>query len=268
MKKFEIPYNFANDYCEKIKELKVEYFDYIKFVYMPAFKENDIKNTRETDRDEGFRKYKKMDFLTYCTKVKELQNLGLEVAILMQMNATMELVEKYINELHIKYFFINDDELAKQLKDKYGKKIHLILSITRVITEEEILNNDFSMYDEITLYFWFNRHLDSIKKLPKKYKYVIMLNNYCAYNCKIARIDWFDGENFKGCNQITPDNNIYINPNDMIYFDKYINTFKLVDRIMPTDIIINDIKYYIDAYKKLDTFEFDTEREKHYNVED
>jgi len=65
------------------------------------------------------------------------------------------------------------------------------LSITRIITEKEILEKDLSMYDCIVLYFWFGRNLSVIKRLPKKYKYCIILNAFCYYDCKNANRHWF-----------------------------------------------------------------------------
>ena len=152
MKKFEVPYNFYEDYIDKMSSL-VDYFSYIKFVYVPCFKESNIENTRESKNYKSHQNYIKLNYIEYTNKIKEIQSLGLDVAILMQRGATFELIEKYINDLNIKYFIINDDVLAKKIKDKYGDKIYLILSITRALRFNDYLQNDLSMYDEIVLYF-------------------------------------------------------------------------------------------------------------------
>ena len=38
------------------------------------------------------------------------------------------------------------------------------------------------MYDSIVLFFWFNRHLDAIKRLPTKYRYILICNTGCYYD--------------------------------------------------------------------------------------
>ena len=146
MKKFELPYNFDNDYFAFLNHYQ-DYFKYIKFIYLPAFKENGIENTREKGfrSMEGKENYHNYD--KYVNIIKRFQSLNLDICILIQRNATLEIVQKYINEFNIKYFIINNDELAVKLKELYGDKIYLILSITRLLTFDEIINTDLSMYD-------------------------------------------------------------------------------------------------------------------------
>ena len=45
MKKFELPYNFDNDYFAFLNHYQ-DYFKYIKFIYLPTFKKNVIQNTK------------------------------------------------------------------------------------------------------------------------------------------------------------------------------------------------------------------------------
>ena len=69
---------------------------------------------------------------------------------------------------------MNDDNLALMAKDKYAD-IRCILSITRILSLEDIQNNDYSMYDEIVLFFNFCRQVQLLKELPTKYKYVLTI---------------------------------------------------------------------------------------------
>ena len=129
------------------------------------------------------------------------------------------------------------------------------------------------MYDEIVLYFWFNRHLDFIKQLPSKYKYSILVNCYCYYACKYAKIHWYKyrGTDISYCNSTEDEynnKNIYIKPSDLIYFDKYVNSFKLLDRIDDTESIMNALENYINNYRKLESFEFNKDLEDYYNIKD
>ena len=266
-KKFEVPYNFETEYLDKILELK-EYFEYIKFIYMPAFDENYLQNTREETIYPSVERsinYKNWD--NYLNIIKGFQSIGLDICILIQRNASLKLVEKYIN-LGIKYFVINDDQLAKTIKKKY-KDIYLILSITRNLSYDDIFNEDLSMYDEIVLMFWFNRHLQYIKKLPTKYKYAILTNSECNYKCTVFKEHWWNkirGEKFNKCPCNAKDT-IKIYVDDLIYFDQYIESFKLTDRAFQTKDIISILKLYLPAYKNIDSEKFDIEKEKHYCLE-
>lgn len=249
MKNFELPYNFSDDYFNKLSKCK-KYFEYIKFIYLPAFSEESLQNTREIGFISGYNNKKYTIWENYVNVLKEIQSYNLDICILMQRNATLELIEKYINEFNVKYFIINDDNLAKTLKDKYKNNVKVILSITRKLTYEDILNTDLSMYDEIVLFFWFNRHLQYIKKLPKKYKYVVLANSNCAYNCKISDLHWWrkDFKLFRLCGA-NKDNLIYINPDDLVLFEKYVSSYKLLDRCQTSQNIMDSLVTYSIAYK-------------------
>ena len=123
MKKFELPYNFDNDYFAFLNHYQ-DYFKYIKFIYMPAFKEGNIQNSRETSGILEKTNY--TDYNKYSDIIKRFQSLDLDVCILIQKNATVDIIKKYINEFNIKYFVINDDTLATTLKELYSDKIYLI----------------------------------------------------------------------------------------------------------------------------------------------
>ena len=250
MKKFELPYNFDNDYFAFLNHYQ-DYFKYIKFIYLPAFKENGIENTRENGFGSMAEKENYHNYDKYVNIIKRFQSLNLDICILIQRNATLEIVQKYINEFNIKYFVINNDALAATLKELYGDKIYLILSITRSLTQEEIENTDLSMYDEIVLAFWFTRRLYKIKELPKKYNYTILVNCYCDPNCKIknklCNIHWFKN-NATICKR---KDNIIISPKDLIYYEDYIHSYKLVDRTDKSSEIFTAFNKYIKGYENL-----------------
>jgi len=262
MKKFEVPYNFENDYFDKLSSLDSKYFDYIKFIYLPAFKEHNVQNSRE----EFFNCKNYNDLISYKEILKKIKSFNIDIALLIQRGATIDIIEKYYNEFNIKYFIINDDSLAKEIKSKYGKKIYLILSVTRILKYDDIINKDLSMYDEIVLYFWFNKHLDYIKKLPSKYNYSILVNSECIYNCKFPKIHWFNKK--EQCRRYNKEYSIFIDKNDLIYFDRYINSFKLVDRTFPSQKIIDELIMYIEGYININNIKFDKNMEDHYNLND
>lgn len=252
MIKFEIPFNFERDYVEKLKARK-ELHKYIDSIYAAAWRD-DCDNSRS---GLNFREDYPQSYEEYVERLKELISIGIDVCILAQRNATLEMVERYI-ALGVKSFTLSDDELAGQIKAKYPD-IRLSLSATRALTKEEIINGDFSMYDRIVLFFWFSKHLDELEELPKKNKYVIMCNSRCYYDCKWHDAHWFlkadsreeysDKENTvcKRCYEIMSNDTskaAYIAPEDLLFFDPYVVTYKLVDRADYTDAILEYLKTY------------------------
>lgn len=265
MKKFEVPYNFDKDYFAFLNHYP-DYFKYIKFIYLPAFKENGIENTREIGDDSMENKENYHNYDKYVNILKRFQSLNLDVCILIQRNATLEIVQKYINEFNIKYFVINNDALATTLKELYGDEIYLILSITRSLTQEEIENTDLSMYDEIVLAFWFTRRLYKIKELPKKYNYTILVNCCCDPNCKIknklCNIHWFKN-NATICKR---NDNIIISPKDLIYYEDYIHSYKLVDRTDRSVEIFTTFRKYVIGYENLNNPDIKRGNIEYYNL--
>ena len=249
MKKFEIPYNFQSSWIDYYRNNE-DLHEYIDFVYVGAVKEGNIKHARSCIKSFDY------DWNEFDKHIKLLQNEKIKICILMQVGATLELIEKYIKDYNINIFCINDDELAKQLKEKYGNSIYLILSITRIITVDEILNNEnLKYYDLINLHFWFNRKLHIIKKLPKKYMYSLLVSDYCYYNCKIAKQHWFcdDDKNIK-CLSATKNTKFStrIGNNDLKIFNKYIDYYKISGKECHASIIFDTLRGFVDGLNSKD----------------
>ena len=251
MKKFEVPYNFNFDFVERFKD-ETSLFPYIKNFYMPAWKD-DCDNTRY---DIVLSQHYPVDYRDYLHRIEELKALdnNIPINILMQRSATLSLIEKY-NSLGITSFTINDDKLADTVKNKYGDNIELILSVTRSLTDSDLQQNNYSMYDEIVLWTWFNRHLDTVKDLPKNYKYILLCNARCPQNCYLHNEHWFlkadSLEDFRKkendlCGSFCDwqaDSIIW--PNDLQFFDPYIKDYKITDRQASTYCIIRSCRDYM-----------------------
>ena len=125
----------------------------------------------------------------YVLRLKCLQQLGLPLCVLMQRNAPLDALERYY-DLGIRMFTISDDSLAIASKSRHPD-ISVTLSITSALTESDIKSRDLSMYDHIVLFFWFSRHLDTVKTLPKKYRYILIPNTDCYWNCRWHDAHWF-----------------------------------------------------------------------------
>lgn len=167
---------------------------------------------------------------------------------------TKDIIEGYIDKYKENRFIINDDTIAKELKDKYQDNIHLTLSITRKLTYEDICTLDLSMYDNICLSFYFPHHLQLIKELPDKYKYICLCNSTCLTNCPAPENHWFNLNNefskicaFKRMNglKINMKNSSFIRPEDLSLFEPYIEYFKLEGREFSSATIIDTVEAYI-----------------------
>ena len=247
--KFEIPYNFDHDLVEQL----LPYKDHIDFIYMPSYYE-DGANSRKNLILDGSTPSTWEEYVSHVNNIKENFNIG----VLMQSNCTLDLIDKYYN-LGIKIFVINDNELAITAKEKYSD-IRCILSITSILSLEDIKTNDYSMYDEIVLFFNFCRQVQLLKELPTEYKYVLILNSHCVYNCDRCLTHWTMTadtlEEYKEKERklieeycaIFREDRAFIQPQDLIYFNDYITNYKLVDRLMNTEDIIYEINRYSKDY--------------------
>jgi hypothetical protein len=232
---------------------------------MPAWRE-DCLNTRQYAFNDP---WSPKTWEEYLYHLYGLQKLGVDVCILLQNLTSMQVVDKYYS-LGVRYFILGNDDFAREIKNKYPDAI-LSASITKVLMLEDLKNNDYSMYDEIVLWFWFNRHYYSLKDLPKQYKYCLMPNCGCYYNCKWHDYHWYldcensrDAESFEfKCYEYRKDvrNQMVVLPEDLDYFDPYINTYKLIDRTDPTEKIMGDFLAYISE----NSFLFDSKN--HNNVD-
>ena len=250
MIKFELPYNFNFDgKYFNLLDARKEYFQQIDCVYMPSFVNDKMINTRQ-----DLTKYPKTSE-EYYNHISEFQKRGINVNILMQRNTTIEDIEKYHNEYYINNFTINDNELALKVKEKYSN-IKLRLSITAKATVNDINSKEMDVYDNIVLFFWYNRHLDVIKQLPKNHEYSLLCNTRCMYNCPYCEEHWFGNK----INEVTTKcsyqrliqghilnfpNVAYIRPIDLCYFEKYISVFKLQGRESSSKCIFADFDRYI-----------------------
>lgn len=250
--KFEIPYNFDFKLIDELTPYK----DFVDFIYMPSFYA-DGGNSR---KDLVLKENVPMNWDEYISHIEYIQNNNFNIGLLIQENCTIELIDKYYN-LGIKIFVLNDNELTTEAKQKYDD-IKCVLSITSVLSLDDIKNNDYSMYDEIVLFFNFCRQIQLLKELPKEYNYVLIPNSHCVYNCDRALAHWklnadtleeYDikvDNIIKGyCSEIYREDRAFIQPHDLVYFNEYITNYKLVDRLMPTEDILYDIDRYTKQYE-------------------
>ena len=252
MRKYEIPFNFDLELLNFLDE-KIDK-DWIEFLFLSPFKE-DSTNARSHLENV------KMEWGTYkvpetreeyTKNIYEIEKRGYRPAVLFQEERAISKQKlEYYFKLGIQDFVVNNDNLAIYIKSK-NPNYNVIASITKVLSADDLWQNDYSMYDKIVLYFPFNRAIDRLKELPSRYKYVILANSYCAYNCVEAKKHWSsDTTKALTINCVRKNNKdklIYIPPEYTHLFEPYVENFKLQGREYPTYILANEIYYY---YNKL-----------------
>lgn len=276
MYKFEIPYNFNPDgkYFIYLEEC-YQYREYIDNIYLPCYIDPENKDNQHNTREELSNSFPKtLD--EYAKHIHKLQEYDIPLTILIQRNATYDIIKYYIDTYGIMSFIINDDDLAKKFKNEFGNDIDLRLSITRKATFKELCEQDLSMYDNICLFFWFGRHLDKIKELPDKYNYSILVNSDCLWNCSECDHHWFNGRNYKPrCREkmldkfyINMKTVCYIRPEDLNLFYPYISVFKIQGRERSSRKIFKELKEYIKGKLEFIIYtNFDNKNiENNYNI--
>lgn len=176
-------------------------------------------------------------------------------SVLFQQKVTIKILEKYYR-IGIRIFQLTDDSTAKKFKEKYPDA-EIVLSIVKNLTDEELKNNNFDMYDKIVLPFRYCRQLQLFKELPAQNKYIIIVNSHCLYNCNRCKVHWgltADSLDFYEkkekelttgyCQQVYSEKRAFILPVDLQYFDSFVSVYKLVDRLDNTEDILDYLNRY------------------------
>jgi hypothetical protein len=276
MKKVEIGYNFDLELIDYIAENR--YHEYISGIYTIPFKDDYGVSTRKYLTFSDVQNDRKL----YEEHINKITSNNLSIILLLQDQEhvlTKEVLEYYVN-LGIKKFTVQNDDTAKMIKE-YDSNLEIIASITKRLSYNDFMTKVLSMYDKFVLFFPFNRSLDTIKKLPQSYKYILLLNSPCGYTCP-ATFHWFSDcdengheimPNYPVCQSGIPNQMIQIFYNDMDLFDPYITEYKLVGREVKTEDLKLEIEQFISRSLLTDnnklfysTFIEPVGTEKYYNV--
>lgn len=257
MNKFMVPYNFDSDLCIAYSERS----EYIQSVFVPAFYDDclctrllatDFMNTIPTRE-------------IYEFHIQNLINCGLTVEILMQEPTFIpsnEIIKYYVN-LGVRCFTVGNDEACKAIK-RFDDTLMVNASITQALSPNQI-NELKASYDTIILYFWYNRNISTIKNLPKKYKYTILVNSSCISQCEECQKHWFL-EDCSNCMINLEKYSSQIVPSDLHYFDNYISCYKLQGRDAHTCDIIKEFDRYIQIYYNSHSINYYDQRTNFPNI--
>ena len=257
-KRFEIPYNFDSHLVEILNYLSKSYDSgFCDTLYAPAFHEDYPEILRTINYVDN--NHKQMTRETYEAHIKYCQKLlpGKVQILLQQHNFIMPkgTVQYYIDTFGIRKFCCGTFEQAKIIKE-IDPTIEITASITMYITEEELEQHPEyqGVFDRIVLPLKFNRDLDGIKKLPRTFEYLIIVNTNCNANCKGVH-HWFSPDPLHAyCPGTSSEDKISwgemanIRPCDLGMFADYISVFKLQDRGWPTFEIIQSLLTYYGNY--------------------
>lgn len=215
----------------------------ISSVYLPAFKEH-----CNSARDDEINKNLPSTWDEYAEHIKLILASGYTPDILIQEPQKIldaHTIQLYLN-LGVNTFTVAEDDNAKLIK-QLCPNAYIIASITKVLSPDEINNLDNTLYDEVCLYFWYNRNIKTIHNLPTHFKYSIIVNAWCSCTCASCYEHWF-GDNRRTfiCPEGTKGDGCGIS--NLEYFTPYIHTFKVQGRefieaaLNTFEVFLKDIK--------------------------
>ena len=186
---FKLPYNFEFQLLEEYENL----FNNSKYnmkkeevlsIYLPCFREDGC-----CTRKDSAEKVETWD--EYVWHIKYIKSFGYNINVLFQGDHDVEdeVIYRYLN-LGITHFTVSNISLAQRLKI-LCPEAYLTASIVKVLAPEQIHNDEeLQIFDEICLFFWYNREFDVIKQLPKRYRYQLLAGSLCDPCCKNCFTHW------------------------------------------------------------------------------
>ena len=157
---FEVPYNGDPELIEQLASNE-KYRNAIKFIYLPcAF----LHGVTTSAGDRAGKGGLNVDYI--ASSIRLIQDNGFEPCILIQRGGDIKAIDFYMF-FGVRCFTIGSDELARKAREKYGDEIYLTASITKLMSHQELLVVKESPYDIWILPYFYNRHLSSVKELPK-----------------------------------------------------------------------------------------------------
>ena len=250
IKKFEVPYNFNYSLISFYQK----HSPFVRFLYLPPYKEDSINTRTSIETRKKGRCYMPQSREEYECHLRKIVDAGLKFVILWQVpdNVISADMLDYYSSLNTSGFIIANDKNADLIKT-YNPELLVIGSLTQRICTK-ITNKDLQRYDQIVLYYPFNRALDALKALWQiKDKLVIMPNTFCHIECPSTH-HWFPRQDrpFKqdrDCPVLTDHNNYikkcgFISPEHLYLFDPFICGYKLQGREYTTELL----KYICQIY--------------------
>lgn len=250
MKQFEIPYNFDYELISALYKLNIP--DAFHCIYVSPYWEDYISAKYNLSHPNGkdMNDNKKLNRQEYEKHIFHIDlHFPNKLMLLLQQNnycISKELLIYYHN-LGFHKFCVGNLEQAEQIKQLYPND-EVIGSITMKIMPQDLQDNKYEIFDGFVLWFPYNRNLPIIKQLPKKYKYVLLVNCDCNIYCPGTH-HWFASKEDEQITRCPGNNNwenlIRIEHRDLQLFEPYISYFKLQGREFCTFQIIREFLSYL-----------------------
>ena len=259
MKSFEIPYNFDKNLIDYLVQ-KDSNGNLYYSIYMPPYIQDYCPAKKFYQGQEGItgetqQNLSREQYESHISYIK--QYFPDKLMLLLQQNnmcMSKELLKYYI-DLGFTKFCAGSIQQAQLIRELFPSA-EIVASITMKVSPTDLLNKEFEIFDGIVLWFPYNRKLSVIKTLPKKYKYILLVNCDCNIYCD-GTYHWFASKEEEE-NLICPnytDNNwankMRIYPWDLPIFEPYIDYYKLQGRDFPTYYLIQDIEKYSKEYNNI-----------------
>ena len=259
MKIFEIPYNFDKKLIDNLYQINPSGELYHSIYIAPYFYDyNSAKKYYTHYNNIDMSKQQDISREEYESHINYIKQYNPDkLRLLLQQNnmcISIDLLNYYIN-LGFKKFCVGNIKQANIIRNILPDS-EIIGSITMKIMPNDLLKEKYKVFDGFVLWFPYNRKLSIIKQLPKKYKYILLVNCDCNINCNGTH-HWLASSKKEEQNIKCPNHNpilcnwfnqIRINPYDLPIFEPYIAYFKLQGREFTTEYLINDIKKYSKQY--------------------
>lgn len=273
-RQFEFPYNFDKKLIETLSIFDPE-GKTINCIYMPPYIKDYQTILRNPDQAKFLDNLSRYEYEEHIHFINSLYPNKIQILLQRKDSILNEDKIKYYINLGITNFCVANIDQAKIIK-KINNNIHIVGSIAMQINKEKIIENleEYKLYfDSFVLPFYANRHLEEIKKMPKNFHYILLVNSYCNFKCN-GKAHWnFDykseytasvkcpgllGHNLKK-NEITWEQSCLIRPMDLAFFDPYISVYKLQDRGWPTEDILRNYILYTSDYFIYPNIKYDQE---------
>lgn len=261
-RQFEFPYNFDKKLIQTLHILD-PIGETINCIYIPPYLKDYQTILRSSEQAALLDNMTREEYEEHINFINKLFPGKIQL-LLQKQNIILdkEKINYYIS-LGITKFCSGSIEQSKIIKN-IDKSLNVIGSISMGIDKEKIIKNlkEYKLYfDGFVLPFKFSRDIEEIKKLPKDFYYILLINAYCNIKCTGQahwNFDYKETPKFKcpgllkinkNFNSISWEESARIRPMDLGYFDKYIQIYKLQDRGWPTDQILKDYILYTTNYE-------------------
>ena len=256
---FEIPYNFDKNLIDALTKIK-HIQEMCHSIYIPPYCEDyhSVKQYYDTVENGVVKMQRLITRQNYENHIEYIrQHFPNKMMLLLQQNDFVinnELLNYYIN-LGFTKFCVGSVEQANNIK-KIMPRAEIVASITMKLSPQDLEEKQYEVFDAIVLWFPYNRKISVIKTLPKKYRYIILVNCECNVYCEGTH-HWFTDE-IKLLSLDCPKtrdnswiNTMRIYPWDLSLFEPYVSHFKIQGREYSTEYLLPIIdKYMIQQYPK------------------